>query len=80
MTKAEIYLELDYTKVCRLCLDTKGPLQNIFIDDDDVPLWEQIQKVTEVTVIQGDLLPQNICDKCRNTVKMNYELIMNLEG
>lgn len=45
-----LIIVLDYDKICRLCLQTKGVMSDIFVKDDEVPLTMQIKLVTSVEV------------------------------
>lgn len=45
-----LIIVLDYDKICRLCLQAKGVMSDIFVKDDEVPLTTQIKLVTSVEV------------------------------
>ncbi|XP_077287314.1 uncharacterized protein LOC143912046 [Arctopsyche grandis] len=72
-----VIIVLDYDNICRLCLQTRGALSDIFsgdLDDDTPSLHNQIADITDVPISITDNLPKKICHKCRYIVELCYEL------
>ncbi|XP_049866917.1 zinc finger protein 91-like [Pectinophora gossypiella] len=66
-------MNVNYDRVCRLCLSSRGELLPIFpttsSDDSEPPiLASKIKDCVDVQITENDELPTNVCKKCVDNV------------
>lgn len=75
-------MNVNYDRVCRLCLSSRGELLPIFpttsSDDSEPPvLASKIKDCVSVQINENDELPTNVCKKCLDNVN-NWHIFKNV--
>uniref|UniRef100_A0A8D8I5L1 Zinc finger protein 846 n=1 Tax=Culex pipiens TaxID=7175 RepID=A0A8D8I5L1_CULPI len=56
---------MDFTKICRLCLEEKVPMREIFSGDvGNNSLKDIFSQILQIEIYEDDQLPQQLCEEC----------------
>uniref|UniRef100_A0A8D8CU77 Zinc finger protein 567 n=2 Tax=Culex pipiens TaxID=7175 RepID=A0A8D8CU77_CULPI len=61
---------MDFTKICRLCLEEKASLRN-----ENDSLQDIFSQILQIEIYEDDQLPQQLCEECITTVTKLDETI-----
>lgn len=67
------------SKVCRICLK-KTATMSIFDREDEIQYSTKVMRCVNVVVVEGDGLPDNICDSCAAELSTSYEFVNKCEA
>lgn len=67
------------SKVCRICLK-KTATMSIFDGEDEIQFSTKVMRCVNVLVVEGDGLPDNICNICAVELSASYEFVNKCEA